>query len=275
MGPGQVLGDMIASNKLEVIHLKEIHRQANNSGIIELANRINNQTVDNYAYNSTDDLFFMKMNEGDIVKSLIALTDDAINQGYDLIEDMQILIPKYKGPVGIDMVNNLFQKHYQKETDIHLQNGSTRFYKGDKVIQLVNAPDKGVMNGDIGVVKEIYETTKKEKVMRVEFSDGIVQYEPMDLDELNLAYAISVHKSQGSEYKIVYMPLVRSYSMMLRKELLYTGVTRAKQYLYLLGDLRLIENASKVLNERRKTKLNHYLNENLEGNRELTPEDLM
>jgi exodeoxyribonuclease V alpha subunit len=275
VGPGQVLGDMIASNKLEVIHLKEIHRQANNSGIIELANRINNQTVDNYAYNSTDDLFFMKMNEGDIVKSLIALTDDAINQGYDLIEDMQILIPKYKGPVGIDMVNNLFQKHYQKETDIHLQNGSTRFYKGDKVIQLVNAPDKGVMNGDIGVVKEIYETTKKEKVMRVEFSDGIVQYEPMDLDELNLAYAISVHKSQGSEYKIVYMPLVRSYSMMLRKELLYTGVTRAKQYLYLLGDLRLIENASKVLNERRKTKLNHYLNENLEGNRELTPEDLM
>ena len=130
------------------------------------------------------------------------------------------------------------------------------------------------MNGDIGVVKEIYETTKK-KVMRVEFSDGIVQYEPMDLDELNLAYAISVHKSQGSEYKIVYMPLVRSYSMMLRKELLYTGVTRAKQYLYLLGDLRLIENASKVLNERRKTKLNHYLNENLEGNRELTPEDFM
>ena len=275
VGPGQVLGDIIASNKLEAIHLKEIHRQANNSGIIELANRINNQTVDNYAYNSTDYLFFMKMNEGDIVKSLIALTDDAINQGYDLIEDMQILIPKYKGPVGIDMVNNLFQKHYQKETDIHLQNGSTRFYKGDKLIQLVNAPDKGVMNGDIGVVKEIYETTKKEKVMRVEFSDGIVQYEPMDLDELNLAYAISVHKSQGSEYKIVYMPLVRSYSMMLRKELLYTGVTRAKQYLYLLGDLRLIENASKVLNERRKTKLNHYLNENLEGNRELTPEDFM
>ena len=88
---------------------------------LSFANRINNQTVDNYAYNSTDDLFFMKMNEGDIVKSLIALTDDAINQGYDLIEDMQILIPKYKGPVGIDMVNNLFQKHYQKETDIHLQ----------------------------------------------------------------------------------------------------------------------------------------------------------
>jgi exodeoxyribonuclease V alpha subunit len=275
VGPGQVLADIIASNSLEVIELKEIHRQANNSGIIELANRINNQIVDDYSYESTDDLFFMKMNEMDITKTLIALTDDAINQGYDLIEDMQILIPKYKGAVGIDMVNALFQKHYQNETDIHLQNGSTRFYMNDKVIQLVNAPDKGVMNGDIGVVKDIYETTKKEKVMRVQFSDGIVQYEEMDLDELSLAYAISVHKSQGSEYKIVYMPLVRSYSVMLRKELLYTGVTRAKQYLYLLGELRLIEKASKVLNEKRKTKLKDYLNSDIPTKKELTPADFM
>jgi len=275
VGPGQVLGDIIASNSLEVIELKEIHRQANNSGIIELANRINNQIVDDYSYESTDDLFFMKMNEMEITKALIVLTDDAIKQGYDLIEDMQILIPKYKGAVGIDMVNALFQKHYQNETDIHLQNGSTRFYINDKVIQLVNAPDKGVMNGDIGVVKDIYETTKKEKVMRVEFSDGIVQYEQMDLDELNLAYAISVHKSQGSEYKIVYMPLVRGYSVMLRKELLYTGVTRAKQYLYLLGDLRLIEKASKVLNEKRKTKLKDYLNSGIPMKKELKPADFM
>lgn len=275
VGPGQVLADIIASNSLEVIELKEIHRQANNSGIIELANRINNQIVDDYSYESTDDLFFMKMNEMDITKTLITLTDDAINQGYDLIEDMQILIPKYKGAVGIDMVNALFQKHYQNETDIHLQNGSTRFYINDKVIQLVNAPDKGVMNGDIGVVKDIYETTKKERVMRVQFSDGIVQYEEMDLDELSLAYAISVHKSQGSEYKIVYMPLVRSYSVMLRKELLYTGVTRAKQYLYLLGELRLIEKASKVLNEKRKTKLKDYLNSDIPTKKELTPADFM
>ncbi|MCK9493438.1 MAG: ATP-dependent RecD-like DNA helicase [Acholeplasmataceae bacterium] len=275
VGPGQVLGDIIGSNRLEVIELKEIHRQANNSGIIELANRINNQIVDDYSYESTDDLFFMKMNEMDITNTLIALTDEAIKQGYDLIEDMQILIPKYKGAVGIDIVNALFQKHYQNETDIHLQNGSTRFYMNDKVIQLVNAPDKGVMNGDIGVVKDIYETTKKEKVMRVQFSDGIVQYEEMDLDELNLAYAISVHKSQGSEYKIVYMPLVRSYSMMLRKELLYTGVTRAKQYLYLLGELRLIEKASKVLNEKRKTKLKDYLNSDIPTKKELTPADFM
>lgn len=275
VGPGQVLGDIIASNSLEVIELKEIHRQANNSGIIELANRINNQIIDDYSYESTDDLFFMKMNETDIAKTLISLTDDAIKQGYDLIEDMQILIPKYKGAVGIDMVNALFQKHYQNESDMHLQNGSTRFYINDKVIQLVNAPDKGVMNGDIGVIKDIYETTKKEKVMLVEFSDGTVQYEQMDLDELNLAYAISVHKSQGSEYKIVYMPLVRGYSMMLRKELLYTGVTRAKQYLYLLGDLRLIEKASKVLNEKRKTKLKDYLNSDIPMKRELTPADFM
>jgi len=275
VGPGQVLGDIIGSNRLEVIELKEIHRQANNSGIIELANRINNQIVDDYSYESTDDLFFMKMNEMDITNTLIALTDEAIKQGYDLIEDMQILIPKYKGAVGIDIVNALFQKHYQNETDIHLQNGSTRFYMNDKVIQLVNAPDKGVMNGDIGVVKDIYETTKKEKVMRVQFSDGIVQYEEMDLDELNLAYAISVHKSQGSEYKIVYMPLVRSYSVMLRKELLYTGVTRAKQYLYLLGELRLIEKASKVLNEKRKTKLKDYLNSDIPTKKELTPADFM
>ncbi len=258
VGPGQVLEDIILSGEVKVIELSEIHRQAKNSHIIEFSNEINHQTVSNYSYDTKEDLIFMKLEESKIINTLIRLTEEALNEGYDLYEDMQILIPIYKGKTGIDAVNKEMQNYFIKEKEEYLQYGSNFFYVGDKVIQLTNDPKKNIMNGDIGVIRKII-TTKDDKYLIINFSGMDVEYERSNLEDLSLAYAISVHKSQGSEYKIVYMPLVRSYSHMLRKELLYTGVTRAKAYLYLLGELPLIEKASKILNEKRKTRLKTYL----------------
>ncbi len=258
VGPGQVLEDIILSGEVKVIELSEIHRQAKNSHIIEFSNEINHQTVSNYSYDTKEDLIFMKLEESKIINTLIRLTEEALNEGYDLYEDMQILIPIYKGKTGIDAVNKEMQNYFIKEKEEYLQYGSNFFYVGDKVIQLTNDPKKNILNGDIGVIKKII-PTKDDKYLIINFSGMDVEYERSNLEDLSLAYAISVHKSQGSEYKIVYMPLVRSYSHMLRKELLYTGVTRAKAYLYLLGELPLIEKASKILNEKRKTRLKTYL----------------
>ncbi len=258
VGPGQVLEDLILSEEIPVIELIEIHRQAENSGIIELAGHINNQTVQNYHYNSKDDVQFIKEDLNQIFKTILTIIDDALNKGYNLYNDIQILIPKYKGRVGIDSFNIVCQNHLINKSGLSMQSGTNVFYVNDKVIQLVNSPEKNIMNGDIGRVKEIYET-KDGKLLIVDFDGNDVTYHQQELIELSLAYAISVHKSQGSEYKIVFMPLADEYSIMLRKELLYTGITRAKSYLYLLGEMGLIEKASKILNEKRQTKLKQFL----------------
>lgn len=259
VGPGQVLEDLILSNEIEVIELIEIHRQAENSGIIELASHINNQTVNNYHYNSSDDIHFYKLELNQVFEAILKLLDQALEQGYNLYNDIQVLIPKYKGRAGIDAFNFACQNHLINKKGPSMQSGANVFYENDKVIQLINAPEKNIMNGDIGKVYQIYDT-KDGKLMIVDFDGNHVTYHQQELIELNLAYAISVHKSQGSEYKIVFMPLANEYNIMLRKELLYTGITRAKSYLYMLGEMALIEKASKILNEKRQTKLKYYLN---------------
>lgn len=261
VGPGQVLADIIESNRVPVIILDEIHRQALNSGIIKLANEVNKQEFIDKNLVSTDDLIFINQDSNKIVRDLIKLTDEALKNNYNLIDDLQVLIPMYKTAVGIDTVNQAFQEHFNGEKDVFIQRGANKYYIGDKVMHLVNSPDKGVMNGDIGQVTNIYETKDNEKILIVNYTEAEVVYRVADLDELTLAYAISIHKSQGSEYQIVFVPLLRNYSIMLRKELLYTAITRAKKFLYLIGDLSLIEYASRQLNKKRKTKLREYLKE--------------
>lgn len=277
VGPGQVLADIIDSKKVPVIVLDEIHRQSLNSGIIKLANDVNKQTVNNNSYESKEDVIFIKEEDNKIINNLINLTDEALEKGYDLIEDLQVLIPMYKGSIGIDAVNKAFQFHFHKNKNLYMQRGPEKFYVDDKVMHLVNSPDKGVMNGDIGIVTSIYSTKENEKILVVKYQESEVLYSSLDLDELTLAYAISIHKSQGSEYKIVFVPLVKGYSIMLRKELLYTAITRAKNYLYIIGTINLINYASGKLNQKRQTKLNDYLlkDENTEEEKEISPYDFM
>lgn len=261
VGPGQFLADIISSKKATVITLDEIHRQSANSGIIQLANDVNNQTVNNSSYNKKEDLIFIKEKGPKIISDLITIIDRALASDFDLIEDIQILIPMYKGSVGIDVVNQTFQNHFQKNKTRYVQRGTEKYYINDKVMHLVNSPDKGVMNGDIGQVIDIYQTKDDGKILIVKYQEGEVAYSSVELDEITLAYAISIHKSQGSEYKIVLIPLVKGYSIMLRKELLYTAITRAKKHLFLLGELDLINYASTRLNQKRQTKLKYYLTE--------------
>lgn len=281
VGPGQVLADIILAKKVPVIILDEIHRQSQNSGIIQLANDVNKQNITNNSYKLKEDLIFIEENPNKIVEYLIGLTDEALKKGYDLIEDLQVLIPMYKGLVGIDAVNQAFQNHFQKQREVYLQRGTDKFFIDDKVMHLVNSPEKGVMNGDIGKVTSIYTTKEDEKILIVKYQECEVLYNSLDLEELTLAYAISIHKSQGSEYQIVFIPLVKSYSIMLRKELLYTAITRTKNYLYLIGQINLIGYASGKLNKKRQTKLNHYLidisesEDSQKSNKTASPYDFM
>lgn len=276
VGPGHVLGDMIDSNMIVTKELHEIHRQAQDSGIISLANHINEQTVENFHYHSSDDIKFIKIEQKDIFANILTLLDQALKENYSLYDDIQVLIPLYKGGMGIDNFNNICQNHLITKTGLSIQSGAITFYQNDKVIQLVNVPEKNIMNGDIGKVKDIYET-RDGKIMIVDFDGNEVKYHQQELNQLNLAYAISVHKSQGSEYKIVFMPLARQYQGMLRKELLYTGITRAKTHLYLLGEMDLIVKAAKILNEKRQTMLINYLKEEEEEEKTkpITPFDFM
>jgi exodeoxyribonuclease V alpha subunit len=264
VGPGYVLGDIIASNQVPVIRLKEIHRQAKNSNIISLAQVVNEQRVEDTDFDSKEDIKFMNLESSKIIDTIRYTVKAALDLGYDLYEDIQVLIPMYKGPLGIDAVNKVLQESLMdfKKTITY---GEKVFTIGDKVIQLSNSPEKGIMNGDIGIIKDISKSKDNEDIIYISFDDHVIPFQKGDLEDLNHAYAISIHKSQGSEYKVVIMPLVRAYMRLLRKELLYTGITRTKTHLSLLGDLSLIEQASKVLNEKRQTRLAHYLNEAIDS----------
>lgn len=275
VGPGYVLGDIIASSQVPVIRLKEIHRQAKNSNIISLAQAVNEQRVEDTDFDSKEDIKFMNLESSKIIDTIRYTVKAALDLGYDLYEDIQVLIPMYKGPLGIDAVNKVLQESLMdfKKT---ITFGEKIFTIGDKVIQLSNSPEKGIMNGDIGIIKDISKSKDNEDIIYISFDDHVIPFQKGDLEDLNHAYAISIHKSQGSEYKVVIMPLVRAYMRLLRKELLYTGITRTKTHLSLLGDLSLIEQASKVLNEKRQTRLAHYLNEAIESEEvELSPYDFL
>lgn len=275
VGPGYVLGDIIASNQIPVIRLKEIHRQAKNSNIISLAQVVNEQRVEDTDFDSQEDIKFMNLESNKIIDAIRYTVKAALDLGYDLYDDIQVLIPMYKGPLGIDAVNKVLQESLMdfKKTITY---GEKVFTIGDKVIQLANSPEKGIMNGDIGIIKDISKSKDNEDIIYISFDDHVIPFQKGDLEDLNHAYAISIHKSQGSEYKVVIMPLVRAYMRLLRKELLYTGITRTKTHLSLLGDLNLIEQASKVLNEKRQTRLAHYLNETIESVAvELSPYDFL
>ncbi len=281
VGPGQVLSDMIQSSKIETVRLDEIHRQAKDSSIIDLAFKVNHQILQMSDLKSQGDVYLYKAHSNQIHSLLINQVKGALNQGFDMIEDIQILAPMYKGELGIDRLNEILQEAFNPNKDKSIKYGDKTYYVGDKVIQLVNDPKRLIMNGDIGKIESIFLNDQNEQIMRVRFDDNMVMYEKSDLDELNLAYAISIHKSQGSEYKIVMMPMVKHYMHMLKKELIYTAITRAKQYLIMLGDMPLLVYASTHLANRRQTTLALRLNEefgkidSIDEMEELSPYDFM
>lgn len=282
VGPGQVLYDIISSKRVEVVRLNQIHRQAKDSQIITLARKVNEQNLDMVDLESINDVYLYHAYTNQIHSIIVKQVQGALNQGYSMIEDLQVLAPMYRGDLGIDKLNQVLQQAFNPDPEAFITYGDKSYASGDKVIQLVNDPERAIMNGDIGVVTKVGTNTDHKKYLVVRFDDNDVMYLKEDLDELNLAYAISIHKSQGSEYKIVMMPIVKPYMHMLKKELIYTAITRAKQYLIVLGDMKLLVYAANHLQSKRKTTLALRLNEALENNEieddgieDLSPYDFM
>jgi exodeoxyribonuclease V alpha subunit len=256
VGPGQVLADLIASGICTVVRLTKIHRQAKGSAILNLAYSVLSQEMPESIPHASEDLVFLRRRDPDIPSEVLNALTSCIAQGYDLFEDVQVLIPMYKGGVGIDAINALIQ---QTVNAVNAKNkmdyGSQSFWLNDKVIQLVNQPEDGVMNGDIGKIVAIVEQVE----LHVEFAGTIVRYNKKDLDNLSLAYAISVHKSQGSEFSVAILPLSLSHRMMLRRKLLYTAITRAKKRLVLIGDWYALRSGILGMEPPRNTLLKSWL----------------
>jgi len=274
VGPGQVLADLLNSDLIPTVKLYKIHRQASDSTIIQLAYDILNQQLTENVLGNHHDRSYIRANEPEVPNKIIKVIQEAIEEGYDLWEDIEVLIPMYKGECGIDNINKFLQETFNKENLLQsITFGSKVFYYRDKVMQLVNQPEDGIMNGDLGVVSGILD----EREMLVDFSGNIVKYNVKDFDNLTLAYAISIHKSQGSEFKVVILPLVRSYTIMLKRKLLYTAVTRAKERLVMIGEFSALRRGVLGVEPPRNTFLSLILagNEVASNEKELTIEDFL
>ena len=240
VGPGNLLKDLICSEVVDVVHLKHLYRQDENSYIISLAYEIKDGNLSENFLNSYSDYTFLKCSANHIKHNLMNLCEKVIEKGYDY-KRMQILAPMYKGENGIDTLNKELQDVFNPKTPEkrEIKSGNIIFRENDKILQLVNMPDENVFNGDIGVIKYIkYGNTSKSKKdeIYVDFDGNLVKYTPKDFSKIKHGFIISIHKSQGSEFEMVIMPMAHSYRRMLYKKLVYTGVTRAKKKLIIIGE---------------------------------------
>ncbi|MCZ2259403.1 SF1B family DNA helicase RecD2 [Sporosarcina sp. G11-34] len=270
VGPGQMLKDMLDSKKIPVTELTEIYRQSAGSTIIEMAHMIKRSEWTDTIIDKTSDRSFVKAGGDRILEVVQQVVKNAISKGHH-IKDIQVLAPMYRGPAGIDSLNTMIQEMVNppgpKRKEVTF--GDATYRIGDKVLQLVNQPESNVFNGDMGEVIAIFkakETVDKKELLVVSY-DGIeVNYERSDLNQITLAYCCSIHKSQGSEFPIVIMPIVRSQRKMLKRNLLYTGITRAKNFLILCGEPAEFKAGIARADElARQTTLKERLNGNVPG----------
>ncbi len=260
VGPGKVLKDLIESEMINTIFLKEIYRQDQNSYITELAYEVNSGELTESFLEKKDDYNFIKCDSTDALKATTDVCKLAIKKGYDL-KNIQVLAPMYKGYNGIDNLNKVLQKVFNPPSDEKEEtyDMDVVYREGDKVLQLENMPDVNVFNGDIGFIERI-----NGNEITVDFDGNKVKYKPKDYKAIKHGYAISVHKSQGSEFEIVVMPVINEYRIMLYKKLVYTAITRAKRSLILLGDpLSFSKAVYNKGNKERNTNLKNILTSNI------------
>ena len=251
IGPGQVLKDLIDSNYFKTTKLTKIHRQKANSKIISLAYDILDESINIEIDESHEELSFIPCDISDAKDVIVHTIKHFLGKGYSLQNDIEVLIPIYKGPAGIDEINKYLQSVFNSRFNFEMNYDKDTYYLDDKVIQLANQYEDMVMNGDMGTIKDLL--SNKEIV--VDFQGNIVKYKGQDISNISLAYAISIHKSQGSEFKVVIVPVFSKYNIILNKKLLYTAVTRAKDFLVLIGDMNAINRAIKISSKNRKTRL--------------------
>ncbi len=265
VGPGQILKDFIESKIIPTIELDLLYRQDENSYITTLAQEIkNNQLSDNYLKEKSD-FVFLNCSSQSLRKNLKNICQQILNKGYTE-KQVQIMAPMYRGMNGIDNLNKELQEVFNPphKDKREMTYGDVIFREKDKVLQLVNMPDENVFNGDIGTIERILyenETPSKKKEIYVDYDGYLVKYLPKDFNSFKHGFVITIHKSQGSEFPVVIMPISMSYHRMLYRKLVYTGITRAKKKLILLGEpeafLKSIENNQEQI---RKTTLKERLN---------------
>ena len=257
VGPGQVLHDAINSNMLNVCYLKELYRQGRDSNIISLAYDIRSNIINKDIFNKADDLTFIECNDSEVMDNICNI---ALTYGDVSYKDFQILAPQYKTINGIDNINNNLQNIFNKKNKNRkeLIVGEYTYREGDKVIQLTNMPDENVYNGDIGIICQI--VNKGTKEIYIDFDGNIVKYTSSSFNKFRHAYAISIHKSQGSEFDIVIIPLVKSFKKMLYKKLIYTAITRSKKKLFIIGDYQALQLAvNNTVTDLRRTSIKDLL----------------
>lgn len=237
---GQVLKDLIDSNCLDVVKLNCLYRQSEDSYITTLAHEIKNKEISENYLSKYDDYNFLQCSNDKILGSVVDVVKKALDKGYS-DKDIQILAPMYKSINGIDSLNKILQEimNPKDASKNEITSGEIIYREGDKILQLVNDSDNSISNGDIGYIESIMpanKTKSKKNEVVINFFGNRVIYTPKDFKNITHGYAISVHKSQGGEFKMVIMPMSSSFRRMLYNKLIYTAVTRAKEKLILVGD---------------------------------------
>jgi exodeoxyribonuclease V alpha subunit len=249
VGPGTMLGDMIGSGRLPVFYLNTIFRQAQKSPIIINAHRVRQgelpvfSPLDALAHVNAEFYFIEQLTPESVAEAVVDLCVQKLPDmfGLDPIKDIQVLTPMHKGIAGTINLNRVIQEKLNTGTGI-LTHNNIRFKIGDKVMHLKNNYQKDVFNGDIGIIADM---NKADGLLYVDYDGRRVEYTLDETEELTLAYAISVHKSQGSEYPAVILPLITQHYIMLQRNLLYTAITRAQKHVVIVGSQKAIHIAVK------------------------------
>jgi len=245
VGPGCVLGDMINSGVIPTTRLTEIFRQALTSKIITNAHRINRGEMPYYTNKVNDDFFFIELDEPEaIMERMLSIIADKLPALYQVspLSDIQVLVPMNKGTLGVRNLNLVIQERLNPNKQVSVTSMGVNFRVGDKIIQTINNYDKDVFNGDIGYIQSI---NLDDDLIQINYDTRVIEYARSELDEIDLAYAISIHKSQGSEYPIVVTPITTQHYTLLERNLLYTGVTRGKRMVILIGQKKALYMAIK------------------------------
>lgn len=245
VGPGQVLRDFLSSKMIPTVRLTDIYRQAEGSSIIELAHEMKTGKLPQNIAKPTSDRSFIRCSQAQMKDVIEKIIKSAINKGYSA-KDIQVLAPMYRGAAGIDQLNKLLQELFNPKSPgkREMKFGEVVYRNGDKVLQLVNQPESNVFNGDIGEIVSIFyakENTEKEDMIVISFDGNEVTYTKQDFNQFTHAFCCSIHKSQGSEFPIVVLPIVKGYYRMLRRNLIYTAVTRSKRSLVICGELEALQ----------------------------------
>lgn len=268
VGAGQILKDMIDSGVIDAIHLDLLYRQDEQSYISTLATEIKEDHLTEQFLETHSDYTFLKCTSDSIRHNLKNLCETLLEKGYHE-KRVQIMAPMYRGENGIDSLNKELQEVFNPATPdkIEIKYGDVIFREHDKILQLVNMPDDNVFNGDVGVISYIMPANRSKSgknEIYVDYDGIVVKYLPKDFIKIKHGFVITIHKSQGSEFEVVIMPISHGYHRMLYRKLIYTGVTRAKRKLILLGEPQAFEFAAHNNQEYiRKTLLKEKLQENV------------